>query len=494
MTIPITSLTVVAMMGATISCRVTHLAVATTKPRSTYSFCTTAVQMSSAPPVISSISPTGVSLGTSGTLTVSGSNLVDVFTQTATVAISGSGITRSIASQTATQVTINYSVSTSASTGSRTPTLSDRFGSSSKTLNVGDATPQVTSVSPGTWNAGTTTSVTFGGKNFGTAPTLSFSSSQVTATVSSASNTQIVASVTVAAAAPDQTVTVTVTSHGYNGSGFIQTNNNPPAGMDTATVNAIPAPAPKIMRDGTDITGTSGIAVVTGQQIALTTSVTLPSGLAITSSSWTIGGTNIGGYSPSPSSYATGNIVPTKVTSPSITFYWVYAGQGLTAKYSYCMNNSQCSTTVQAAFNVTGVTNGLLASTTPNSAVTINSWIDNCTGSPTHGQTVKWLFFGKPTGEAGTYPNCTFSGSTPGISFTASGSMPGSGAWKFVQLIVTNTVMVSTTTQGTQTVTCGTGLAWIIHSVSSQKRKDALKGMMNTGFADPTFPFGASIA
>jgi hypothetical protein len=37
-------------------------------------------------------------------------------------------------------------------------------------------------------------------------------------------------------------------------------------------------------------------------------------------------------------------------------------------------------------------------------------------------------------------------------------------------------------------------LAWIIHEISSQKRKDALKGMMNTGFADPAFPFGASIA
>jgi len=37
-------------------------------------------------------------------------------------------------------------------------------------------------------------------------------------------------------------------------------------------------------------------------------------------------------------------------------------------------------------------------------------------------------------------------------------------------------------------------LAWIIHPASSQKRKDALKGMMNTGFAHPAFPFGASIA
>src|SRR5439155_15868578 len=33
------------------------------------------------------------------------------------------------------------------------------------------------------------------------------------------------------------------------------------------------------------------------------------------------------------------------------------------------------------------------------------------------------------------------------------------------------------------------GLAWIIHQVSSQKRKDALKGMMNTGFRTPSIPF-----
>jgi hypothetical protein len=36
-------------------------------------------------------------------------------------------------------------------------------------------------------------------------------------------------------------------------------------------------------------------------------------------------------------------------------------------------------------------------------------------------------------------------------------------------------------------------LAWIIQERTSQKRKDALKGMMNTGLADPAFPFGASI-
>jgi CHASE3 domain sensor protein len=38
-----------------------------------------------------------------------------------------------------------------------------------------------------------------------------------------------------------------------------------------------------------------------------------------------------------------------------------------------------------------------------------------------------------------------------------------------------------------------TGLAWIIHDFTGEKRKDALKGVMNTGFwQNPAFPFGAS--
>ena len=37
------------------------------------------------------------------------------------------------------------------------------------------------------------------------------------------------------------------------------------------------------------------------------------------------------------------------------------------------------------------------------------------------------------------------------------------------------------------------GLAWIIREFTGEKRKDALKGVMNTGFLqNPAFPFGAS--
>lgn len=210
---------------------------------------TTAVQMSSAPPAISSISPAGVSLGDSGTLTIDGIDLIDVFTGTTTATLSGSGISWSVVEQIASQVMISYSVSTTAPTGSRTLTLATRFGQASTTFNVGDGTPVVTSISPGTWGAGTTTSVTFGGRNFGTSPTLSFSTSDVSATITSSSNTQIVANVTVTECAPNQSVTITVQSHGYNGSGFIATSSGQSSsGTDSATIQAIPTETVSLTR------------------------------------------------------------------------------------------------------------------------------------------------------------------------------------------------------------------------------------------------------
>lgn len=182
----------------------------------------TAVQMSSAPPAISSISPTGVLNNNSGTLTVNGSNLVDVFTQLTTASISGSGITWSVSSQSDPQVLIDYSVSSNAPAGNRTLTLSTRFGSSSATFNVGDATPVVTGIDPSDWDAGKTQSVTFTGQNFGTnAPTLSFSpSAGISYSLTSYNDTQIVANITVASGTPNETVDITVTNNGYSGSGF----------------------------------------------------------------------------------------------------------------------------------------------------------------------------------------------------------------------------------------------------------------------------------
>ena len=404
---------------------------------------TTAVQMSSAPPTISSISPTGVSLGDSGTLTINGSNLVDVFTQTATVSLSNSGITWSIGSQSATQVTINYSVSTSATTGSGTLTVSDRFGSSSATLNVGDGTPKVTSITPSTWNAGVTTSVTFGGNNFGTAPTLSFSSSQVTATIASASNTQIVANVTVATCAPAQTVTVMVQSHGYNGSGFIATSSGQsPDGTDSATIKAIAALAPTISFGGKVVSGTT-TSVVVGQQIALTGNVPSQS-CGVASHEWsTPTGTAVGGATASTLSGFSLTSLPSN-TGSAYTFYWVYPGSSLPMTYKYTLTNGEVSPVATATFTVTGA--GSMSNTSETSGKLTVDNLTGCTAQPGG----PYLVYGNVTGPV---PECsgTTSGSA-GIVFTPSGA-PSAGSYSYVQLLSTDTRVYRT---ATTTLTCTT--------------------------------------
>jgi len=88
--------------------------------------------------------------------------------------------------------------------------------------NVGDQTPVITGIDPSDWDAGTTTAVTISGEYFGTnAPTLGFSpGSGISYSLASYNDTQIVASITVASGTPNEDVDVTVTSNGYNGSGF----------------------------------------------------------------------------------------------------------------------------------------------------------------------------------------------------------------------------------------------------------------------------------
>jgi hypothetical protein len=85
-----------------------------------------------------------------------------------------------------------------------------------------DQTPVIYGISPGTWNAGATTPVTFTGQSFGTnAPTLTFSDPTISYTLVSYSDGQIVANITVAAGTQTENVSVWVTNNGYGvGNGF----------------------------------------------------------------------------------------------------------------------------------------------------------------------------------------------------------------------------------------------------------------------------------
>ena len=105
---------------------------------------------------------------------------------------------------------------------------------------VGDPTPVITGVNPPQWSP-STTSVTITGSGFGTNPQLSVSAPGVgvTASILSASDNGQPGGATITAnvSVPAQTcsilpVTITVTSQGYNGTGFY-----PVGGSTSSTTN-----------------------------------------------------------------------------------------------------------------------------------------------------------------------------------------------------------------------------------------------------------------
>jgi hypothetical protein len=103
---------------------------------------------------------------------------------------------------------------------------------------VADATPVINSISPDYWLVGaTTTGVIISGQHFGTSPIVNFSDPAVTCAQTGASDTLITCNITVGANASGGMVNVTVTSQGYNGSGFMPMPN----GGSQATSNSYAA-------------------------------------------------------------------------------------------------------------------------------------------------------------------------------------------------------------------------------------------------------------
>jgi hypothetical protein len=383
-------------------------------------------------PSISSISPNSGIIGKSGTITVSGQDLIDPFTSKASAAITGSGVTLSVnGTPSNTSVALNYSIASNAAAGNQSLTLSSRLGTSnSEQFTVGYPPAVVSNVSPSVWTAGQSTSVTITGQNFGTAPTLSVNATGVSLTLNSASpdGTTIQATATVALTAPSESVTVTV-QPGYAGQGFYCVcNGQPSTGTDTATVQPV-TPTPQITFNGSNISGTTQ-SVVAGQQIAL--SVPTPSGYSIQSQSWAFSNQSsiTGGFvngdctlGTQPSASAGGcEAGDPDLTQNSLTFYWINPGDnGETVTYTYTLNNGQ-SQTATATFNIGGPTGNLLPTATmlPNNQAV---QIDNFDSGPTMDVTGA-SYAG---GSSGIY----------GIVFTANANQPSndSGSFVWVQII-----------------------------------------------------------
>jgi len=205
----------------------------------------TAAWITAATPAISDISPSVGTIGTSGSITVSGEDLIDPWTQTATPAITGSGVSLSVgANPTDQQLDLNYSIVQGATTGPQSLTLATTFGTSNATtFTVGYPAAHVTSLNPPTWQAGQSFTLTINGTGFGTAPTVNISGAagvqygQAMNTNPQGTQTQV--SVTVQPDAPNGTATVTVIP-GYTGSTFYcgNCNGGSPNGTDIAAVMA----------------------------------------------------------------------------------------------------------------------------------------------------------------------------------------------------------------------------------------------------------------
>ena len=382
----------------------------------------TALQLSSAGPTITSISPSGGTVGTSGTIHIYGDNLVDPFTGQATAAITRSGVTLSAASATESVADLNDSIATNATTGNQSVTLTTRFGTSNAApFSIGDPTPVITSISPNSWNAGTSIQVAITGHGFGTNPSLTITAPGVSGySTGAASDTQIVANVTIAANSPGGAATVEVQSHGYTGSGFFPVNpGQPPQGSNTASVNPIPAPVPQIMFQGANVSGQT-VNVIAGQQIALTIGPP-PPGLHVSSRTWSgvNAGDAIAGWTPGQQP---------QIPSPSgesFAFYWVNAGTAGQATYSvtytWTLDNAQPANSATATFNVRGPANANISPTVGSVELQpINGNSIDPAGAPT------MLLTGVQA-----------SSGQAGIKFSASATLPSgnTGSYSWVQLI-----------------------------------------------------------
>jgi hypothetical protein len=204
-----------------------------------------ALTLQTSVPSITSISRNSGKVGdTDKTITVTGQNLQDEL-NVSKVSISGSGVTSSASTPGASDATVTYSISTGASTstGARQFIMSNTFGASiAETFTVVDPSPNVTGVSPSTWDAGSSYTVTITGTNFGTNPYVSIAlpSGTIQPTTSNPSDTSVTASFIVPADSPSGTATVAVTFTGFSGSGFFpgSSGNSPLSSNNSANVEA----------------------------------------------------------------------------------------------------------------------------------------------------------------------------------------------------------------------------------------------------------------
>lgn len=200
--------------------------------------------------------------------------------------------------------------------------------------------------------------------------------------------------------------------------------------------------------DGTTINGTTQNAV-TGQQIALTANYTLPSGVSVTSQSWSVPGTTIGGYTASITS---ASVQTTNFSTDSTIYYWLDSGSSRIVTFTLTISDGS-SSTATVSFNV--VAPSVTVTTSRDTAIigydssanpairfghfpTIPGITFSSTVTPPSGYsgTIKWVQLITSLGATYTYPSppspltCTFvlglDGQYPYATTTSTNDSPAS--------------------------------------------------------------------
>jgi hypothetical protein len=310
--------------------------------------------------------------------------------------------------------------------------------------------PSITSVSPSIWFAGKSYgNVKITGTGFTTTEKATASCPATTVTIAAADGSAVpIGNVTVdsktkitlsgvAPPASDPTQSATITAGTSPNTGTFNTAQI--LGNQIKCAASMPNCGGSVIstNDGSDPPVQNSVV---GQQIALTTPA-LPSGITATSMTWTVDGTRIAGYTPTPASYATGRVTQVKdddLKKSNITFYWVYPeDDNIPVTYKYCVDipgvGNQCSEKAKAAFNLTGPGDAQMTVDAYN-AVTINKIVDRQPCLP-----VDWdlyLQYGVFAGyDDKVCPDSDGETANPvGIKFTQPG-VSSNGAYTFVQLL-----------------------------------------------------------
>lgn len=149
---------------------------------------------------------------------------------------------------------------------------------------------------------------------------------------------------------------------------------------------------------GADITGQTESRYV-GQQTVLYASYTLPSGVSVSSQTWSVGGTTVGGFT----SRSSGGYTGTALNQQSATLYWLAAGNSLSVSFTLDLSNGS-SSSASATFNLAGPTSPYVTTALGNWR--ISSAPNLQLGNPDLASDYGITFNGSaasPPGDAGTY-------------------------------------------------------------------------------------------